>query len=494
MAIGTGTTRRYEDDRSSTGHQAFSRRAPRDRQGGAQGRPAGRARGDGARQGAPRSAGAAPRPGQGPRAGPRADPLRSHVGLAVHLLPRVGGRHGLRSGAGAAQRPHRAALRRRAPLQLRRLRFARAHAAVRPQRLRRDAAGPVRVGRQAPRGEPRRRGTRQRLRRLRVPRRRARRRALVSRARARVRRRCATSRSGTRASRPTTSWLSCARRATSRRSPRRRRQGDDGGGQRRRRAAKAAGRRRTPDARGDGRRAEKILAKTRSRDNLQAFAKLTEVVDGARRIREDPPLLVRIDAQRGRHAGHRAQGVRRLQEHARGRPPRAGRPLRVRRHGAQGRRCRQRRDALPDRPHEGSRRRRSPLPAAQAGGTVGARDASRALGVPQRRPSRRRRPAADAGSERHLPRLDPRYRGGAPRLLLAPAARHEGLGRRSLPQAARAGRLRRALRLVHGARPRAQRRPHRDRLVPGRRRPLRPCHGRLRRGLRRSRRGATTPA
>ena len=40
---------------------------------------------------------------------------------------------------------------------------------------------------------------------------------------------------------------------------------------------------------------EQNIAKTRSRDNLQAFAKLTEVVDGVRRIREDPPLLLRVD-------------------------------------------------------------------------------------------------------------------------------------------------------------------------------------------------------
>jgi uncharacterized protein (DUF2252 family) len=44
---------------------------------------------------------------------------------------------------------------------------------------------------------------------------------------------------------------------------------------------------------------ERVIAKTRSRDNLQAFAKLTEVVGGARRIREDPPLLVRVDASKG---------------------------------------------------------------------------------------------------------------------------------------------------------------------------------------------------
>ncbi len=57
----------------------------------------------------------------------------------------------------------RAVLRRRAPLQLRPLRLARAAARLRHQRLRRDAARPVGVGRQAPRGEHADRRTQQRL-------------------------------------------------------------------------------------------------------------------------------------------------------------------------------------------------------------------------------------------------------------------------------------------------------------------------------------------
>jgi uncharacterized protein (DUF2252 family) len=42
-------------------------------------------------------------------------------------------------------------------------------------------------------------------------------------------------------------------------------------------------------------RLERNLAKTRTKDSLKAFAKLTEVVDGERRIISDPPLVVRID-------------------------------------------------------------------------------------------------------------------------------------------------------------------------------------------------------
>ena len=42
-------------------------------------------------------------------------------------------------------------------------------------------------------------------------------------------------------------------------------------------------------------RAEANLAKTRTRDNLQAFTKLTHVVDGRRRIISNPPLIVPVE-------------------------------------------------------------------------------------------------------------------------------------------------------------------------------------------------------
>jgi uncharacterized protein (DUF2252 family) len=42
-------------------------------------------------------------------------------------------------------------------------------------------------------------------------------------------------------------------------------------------------------------RLERNLTKTRTKDSLKAFGKLTEVVDGERRIISDPPLVVRID-------------------------------------------------------------------------------------------------------------------------------------------------------------------------------------------------------
>ena len=93
--------------------------------------------------------------GAGGVAGARArpDPLRTHARLAVHVLPRCRVSDGGRPGRRAADRARRAALRRRAPVQLRGLRRARPAAGVQHQRLRRDAAGPVRVGRQAAGGQ-----------------------------------------------------------------------------------------------------------------------------------------------------------------------------------------------------------------------------------------------------------------------------------------------------------------------------------------------------
>jgi uncharacterized protein (DUF2252 family) len=46
-------------------------------------------------------------------------------------------------------------------------------------------------------------------------------------------------------------------------------------------------------------RMEKNLEKTKTKDSLKAFAKLTEVVDGEVRIADDPPLIVRLDELAG---------------------------------------------------------------------------------------------------------------------------------------------------------------------------------------------------
>ena len=50
-------------------------------------------------------------------------------------------------------------------------------------------------------------------------------------------------------------------------------------------------------------RAEKNLAKTKTKDSLKAFAKLTEVVDGERRIVADPPVVTPIEDILGDRAG-----------------------------------------------------------------------------------------------------------------------------------------------------------------------------------------------
>ena len=95
-------------------------------------------------------------------AGARADPLRADARLAVHLLPRRGGDHGGGPRGDADFGHRRAGLRRRPHLELRRVRGAGPPAALQPQRLRRDAARPVGVGRQAHGRERRDRGPRRR--------------------------------------------------------------------------------------------------------------------------------------------------------------------------------------------------------------------------------------------------------------------------------------------------------------------------------------------
>ena len=100
-----------------------------------------------------------------PGAGAGADPLRADAGVAVHVLSRRGVPDGGRSGRDAPYGLGSAAVRRRASVELRCLRRPGSPAGVQHQRLRRDAAGPVRVGRQAARRQLRRRRPRPRLRR-----------------------------------------------------------------------------------------------------------------------------------------------------------------------------------------------------------------------------------------------------------------------------------------------------------------------------------------
>ena len=313
----------------------------------------------------------------GPRAGP--DPLRPDAGVAVHVLPRCGADHGRRPRRHPAVGPARAALRRRPPVELRRLRLARAPADVRHQRLRRDPARAVGVGRQAAGREPRDRRPRPRVLAARTARRSSLRASAEYRdADAALRRRCATSTSGTPTSRSTKMFEQLSALATKKQRA----------------------------------KAEANVAKARTRDSMQAFSKLTHEVDGRRRIVADPPLIVPIeelipaDAERRDVDGELHALIRSL-------PPHAWRPtgahlleqLRVRPHRparssgsaasapAPGSCCcsaattRTRCSSRPRRP----RRRCSSGSSAQSEYT-------------QPRPAGRRRPAADAGGQRHLPR------------------------------------------------------------------------------------------
>ena len=109
----------------------------------------------GARAGSAGSRRVARGAGSNARPGARADPVRAHAPLAAGLLPRRGRDHGGRPRVRAANRAGRSALGRRASLQLRRLRSLGPTSRLQPERLRRDAARAVRVGRQAPGREPR---------------------------------------------------------------------------------------------------------------------------------------------------------------------------------------------------------------------------------------------------------------------------------------------------------------------------------------------------
>ena len=95
-------------------------------------------------------------PGQDAGARARAHPLRAHARLALHLLPRGGADHGVGPVDHAPVGADGPGVRRRAPLQLRHLRLARAQPGVRLQRLRRDVARPVGMGREAAGGQLRR--------------------------------------------------------------------------------------------------------------------------------------------------------------------------------------------------------------------------------------------------------------------------------------------------------------------------------------------------
>ena len=146
---------------------------------------------------------------------------------------------------------------------------------------------------------------------------------------------------------------------------------------------------------------KKNLAKTRAKDSLRAFSKLTTIVDGEPRIVSDPPLIVPIEDLAEGHDIEEFARERepRLPTHAAGRSqtPAGALPLRPR--GAKGRRCRQRRHSRVDHADGRPGQRRSAVPAAQGGSALGTRTVRRQEPVHKPRPARCRGPTPDAGRQ-----------------------------------------------------------------------------------------------
>ena len=100
---------------------------------------------------------------------------------------------------------------------------------------------------------------------------------------------------------------------------------------------------------------EADIAKSRTKDSMQAFEKLTTVVDGEPRIISDPPLIVPIselaptELGSERHPGGDPRHHPVLSPHPRDRSPPSAGAVPVRRSRPQGRRGRQRRHARLDR-------------------------------------------------------------------------------------------------------------------------------------------------
>ena len=242
--------------------------------------------------------------------------------------------------------------------------------------------GPVGVGRQAAGRQHRGRRPRPRLRREpSAATRRAGGRARLPRGDARVRRRCATSTSGTRASTSTTLV-------------------EPLGAERRRRARQARRAAASP------RRARK--------DSLRALREAHRSASTASRASSaDPPLIVPIERARCRRRG-RDELEASIRDAARATtaqrsPPTGARLLDGYRYvapGAQGRRRRQRRHARLDRAaaRAATTATRCSCRSRRPGRRCSSRTPARAR-YAQPRPARRRGPAADAGGERHLPRL-----------------------------------------------------------------------------------------
>ena len=165
-----------------------------------------------------------------------------------------------------------------------------------------------------------------------------------------------------------------------------------------------------------------LLERARHHTSLAALPKLTELVDGERRIIEDPPLILHtqhgFDVPRDAFAAYRASL-------ARDRRPLLDRyrvvdaARKVVGVGSVG-------HPLPHRAADGRRRRRAAVPPDQGSGGLGARPVRGGVAVRTRRGAGRDRAATHAGGQRRLPRVG--RRSVRQPLLRAAAARHEGIG------------------------------------------------------------------
>ena len=179
-----------------------------------------------------------------------------------------------------------------------------------------------------------------------------------------------------------------------------------------RRGARAVGQGdRAPEGR--RRRIQQSVAKARSRDAWSAISKMTEIVDGQRQFRNQPPVLMRVPTGRG----GLGRSSRTCSTSTRRRCPRDRQQLLRRYHpidfGPQGRRRGQRRPARLRGAAAGTGRERPHRPPGQAGRAERARAASPSpRSFARVRGARRRRPAVHAGRLGRLPRLDPRAAAG----------------------------------------------------------------------------------
>ena len=218
---------------------------------------------------------------------------------------------------------------------------------------------------------------------------------------------------------------------------------------------------------------EKAAAKARAKDSLRAQARLTHRVDGELRIISKPPLIVPVEEIEGAADYDFETVIRKVLDEYTDDPEGGPRPpargLRVPPPGPQGRRRRQRRDPRLDHPADRPRRRRPAVPPGQGSAVLGARALRRRRPLSQPRPAGGRGPVADAGRQRHLPRLvlERRPRRPPPRLLRAPALGPEGVERHRNDGSPGDGDLRARLWLDPGTGPRPLRRPGRDRRLPG---------------------------